>query len=137
MSKTSGAIEQDIFDLLRNSSLKNLISGNIYKSGMRPMDAQTEDIVVKFLTGRDYQIQDGMVNINAYVADIDNSSGKGTLVKNTRRCNEIADALNSFVKDNFIINEYKLELDEIIRTLETENEQHFVNCRVRFKRITF
>ena len=57
MEKTAKQIEKDVFRIMRNSELKNVIGGKFYRAGMRPKNAKTEDVVVKFLTGIDEQEQ--------------------------------------------------------------------------------
>ena len=72
MSLTAGQIESKVYELLKNSTLKNIIGGDVYLEGTRPNDSKSEDIVISFLTGRDGDIQTGIVVVNAYIPDIDN-----------------------------------------------------------------
>lgn len=136
MKKTAGQIEQDMFDMIKSSSICALISGGVYKEGMRPHDSKVEDIVVTFLTGIDGQIQSGVVVVNCYVPDMSNG---GTLkVKNIPRCTEIESELSLMAQSITIFNEYKIKQDKIIQTFsETEIQQHFVNLRLKFERTTF
>lgn len=136
MKKTAGQIEKDVFNLLKASELKTLINGGIYYNGTRPFDSRKEDIIITFLTGRNSQIQTGVVILNAYVSDIDNGGGK--FVKNKSRCDTLEDKLNKFIESNSLSSEYKMELDEIIKTLKEDGiNQHFVHTRIRFYRTTF
>lgn len=138
MRKTASQIESDVFDLLNASPLKTSISGKIYKEGVRPINAKTEDAVVIFDTGMDEQIQAGVVIINVYVPNIDNGANKGVLVKDITRCSEIELILNSFARSLSISNEYKFKLDKTIKAFEADEiGQYFVNCRLKFKRSTF
>ena len=57
MEKTEKQIEKDVFRIVKDSELKNVIGGSFYRAGMRPKNAMTEDVVVKFLTGIDGQEQ--------------------------------------------------------------------------------
>lgn len=134
--KTSGQIEQDIFNILKNSALKGIVKGSIYKKGTRPFNATTEDLVINFLTGKDYQIQTGIVNLNVYVQDINNGNS-GMLIKNVVRCNQIEQALMEFTESIRLSNEYFFERDETIHTLESENNERLVNCRLKYRRTTF
>lgn len=135
MKKTAGNIEKDFFNLLRASELKDFFAG-IYYNGTRPFNSQKEDLVITFLTGRNKQIQTGVVILNAYVPDVDNGNKK--YVKNKKRCDEIEFKLNSFIEANSLSDEYKIELDEIIKTLKEDGiDQHFVHCRIKFNRTTF
>jgi hypothetical protein len=138
MKKTGLQIESDVFALISNSSLKSFISGQIYKSDTRPINARTEDAVISFLAGIDGQLQVGVLNLNVFVPDIDNGGGDGFLVKNVARCQEIEEKINSIIQSMSISNEYYFELDKMIQTFSDEStNQHLVNSRIRFKRTTF
>ena len=45
MEKTEKQIEKDVFRIIRDSELKAVIDGVVYRDGMRPKNATTEDIV--------------------------------------------------------------------------------------------
>ena len=79
MEKTAKQIEKDVFRIMRDSELKNVIGGKFYRAGMRPKNAKTEDVVVKFLTGIDEQEQSGVVLVHVYVPNIQ-ASNDGELV---------------------------------------------------------
>ena len=53
--KTETEIERDFYRLVKASPLAAAISGSLYRKGMRPRNAQTEDIVVTFLSGEESQ----------------------------------------------------------------------------------
>lgn len=138
MKKTASQIESDVFGLLNSSSLKTTISGKIYKEGVRPIDAKTEDAVITFISGMDGQIQTGVLNVNVYIPGIDNGTNKGVLVKDVSRCTNIESVLNSIAHSLSISSEYKFQLDRIVQTFKVDEiEQYFVNCRLKFKRSTF
>ena len=130
MNLTSSDIEQGIFDLLQDTDLQALITGSIYKSGMRPFNSKSEDIVVTFLSGLSNQIQVGIVNINTYVPNI---AINGIDVKNTARCKEIETEIKNWLSELSDI-DYKIELDRTIQVFEqAEINQHFINTRIKFK----
>ncbi len=58
--KTEKQVERDFFTFIRESELGRGIRGTVYRPEMRPADADTEDLVVKFLAGLDEQIQSGV-----------------------------------------------------------------------------
>ena len=97
MTRTGQQVEDDIYELMQGSPLKSLISGEIYKYGMRPRDSEMEDAVVKFVTGLDDDIQTGVVVVNIYVPDVD-ARGDGVYVRNKQRCKAIAMKANEWVK---------------------------------------
>lgn len=130
MRKTGSQIEGDIYTLINNSAVKNAIEGSLYREGMRPINAETEDAVVSFLTGLDGEIQTGILNLNIYVSDIDSNTHK---VKDITRCTELESIANEFIQSLSITGDYKLELDNMIQTFKAEGiEQHFINCRIKF-----
>ncbi|MEI6752350.1 MAG: hypothetical protein WCK78_04210 [Paludibacter sp.] len=135
MRKTGGEIEEEVYDLIDKSTIKTNISGELYREGMRPLNAETEDAVVSFLTGLDGQIQTGVLNLNLYVPDIVSNN---LTVKNTSRCTELEKLVNSFIQSHSVSGDYYFELDKTIQTYKAEGiEQHFVNCRIKFQLSTF
>lgn len=136
MKKTGLQIQDDIFSMIDSSSLKQTISGKIYKGGMRPLNAKTEDAVVTFLTGFNSQIQTGVVNVNIYVPDITIGTD-GQLVCDITRCRTLEYAILQIV-EAIQASEYRIVPDNVIQTFNaTEINQHFINCRMKFERITF
>lgn len=127
-------IEQDVFDVV-SASLKSIIKGKTYRDGMRPVDAQTEDCVVAFLTGVDGQRQSGIVNVNIYVPNI-SVKCYSKKVKNIGRLNTLAHAVrDAFAKAE--TPEYELTTDSTPRTYEVSDiEQYFINFRISYKRIS-
>ena len=137
MSLTAGQIESKVYELLKNSTLKNIIGGDVYLEGTRPNDSKSEDIVISFLTGRDGDIQTGIVVVNAYIPDIDNGVNKGVKTKHTLRCRELEMALKSFADSISIFEDFKFKTDRTVQTFKEDNiQQHFVNLRLKFKRST-
>ena len=88
MAKTGKQIQGDIYRFLKNSTLAEQISGEVYRSGIRPRDSQQEDAVVTFTAGLPDQIQTGVVTINIYVPDID-FDDNGTWVEDGARTEEM------------------------------------------------
>lgn len=137
MKLTAGQIESKVYDLLSDSLLKTTIGGKIYKEDTRPVDSKNEDIVISFLSGRDDQIQSGIVVVNVYVPDIDNGVNKGVKIKNVSRCEELEQALNEFSESISIHEDFKFKTDRTIQTYKEDSiQQHFVNIRLKYKRST-
>lgn len=61
MIKTEIQVERDFYSFVKSSKLGKAIKGSVYRSDMRPADAKTEDLIVKFLAGLDEQVQSGVV----------------------------------------------------------------------------
>lgn len=135
MTKTEKHIERDFFEFVNKSELAKAITGKVYRKGMRPDNSDKEDIVVKFLSGTDEQVQSGIVVINVYVPDVVIRK-TGAKVENIGRVEELEELIISFVEDNDS-NEYDLSKDGTPKSLEAEGiEQHFIYARIKFKRIT-
>lgn len=133
-TKSSKKIERDIFRLLKESELAGIIDGRFYRDGMRPMDAQGEDAVVKFLTGTDGQEQNGIVLLHVYVTDKD-FYGNGALCEDIGRVetleDEIYDALQAIDST-----EYVIETDGTPQSFKSQdyNGQHYINARIKYRR---
>lgn len=134
MEKTAKQIELDIYRIIKNSDLGTAINGNIYRSGMRPTGATTEDAVVKFLTGIDEQEQSGVVIVNIYVPD---TMLYGDFVEDVSRVDELEDMVNE-VMSSLEDTEYWIEKDGTPHSFPAEGvKQHFINVRLRYRRKTF
>ena len=131
MRKTGLEIEADVYTLVKNSAVKTAILGSLYRDGMRPLNATTEDAVVSFLAGLDGEIQSGVLNLNIYTPDIVSKDFK---VKNITRLVALEAIANSFVQSLSISSDYIFELDKMIQTFKAEGiDQHFVNARIKFR----
>lgn len=134
MIKSEKNIERDLFRLIKASPLAEMVTGSVYRKDMRPDNSSKEDIVVKFLAGEEGQIQTGIVVVNIYVPDI-TSKQYSHPIENTKRVEEIEDAVIAFVRD-CKDNEYLYELDSSPISLSVQELfQHVVYSRIKYKRI--
>lgn len=134
-TKTEKRIERDFFEFVTKSELAKAVSGKVYRKGMRPPESDKEDIVVKFLSGIDEQIQSGIIVLNIYVPDTTIRS-TGAKVEDIKRVEELEELALSFIEENDST-EYELSKDGTPKSLEAEGiEQHFISVRIKFKRIT-
>lgn len=132
--KTENQIERDFYSFVKGSNLGKALLGGVYRPGMRPDDAKTEDLVIKFLAGIDEQVQSGVVIFNLYVPDIPYSDGR--MVKDMNRIGELEELILDFV-NNAGDTEYWLMTDVTPTTMRNEEiEQHFIYARIKFNRIT-
>lgn len=137
MEKTEKQIEKDVFRIIRDSELKAVIGGMVYRDGMRPKNATTEDIVVKFLTGIDGQEQSGVVLVHIYVPDIKSPSGDGELAPNITRIDLLEEKANSLLS-SLEDTEYLFEKDGTPRSYPAEGiDQQFINVRIKYRRKSF
>jgi hypothetical protein len=137
MTRTGQQVENDVYGLLKNSSLKSFINGEVYKYGMRPRDSKAEDAIVKFVTGLDDEIQTGVVVVNIYVPNID-AFENGVTVRNIARCAEIEIKATEWITSLTAgTTEYLFSLAQTIYTEEEpEINQHFVTVRIKFSLLT-
>ena len=132
---TEKQIERDFYSLISQSSLGAAIRGTIYRSEMRPRDAESEDIIIKFLSGLDGQIQQGVVILNVYVPDITMRSD-GRKVEDKQRVAELEELIVDFIENNGST-EYLIESDLTPTSmLNEELEQHLIYARLRFQRLS-
>lgn len=130
--KTAKEVQDDIYKIVKNSSLASSISGTVYKDGFRPRDSKKEDAVVVFITGTADQIQKGYVNVNVFVPDIV-QKGNGVYLENGKRTAEIEAVAKSLVQGLRGL-EYRFRLDKMISTFEEEDtHQHYINIPLYFE----
>ena len=134
MAKTSRQVEGDIFQLLRDSTLFTMISGDVYRAGYRPRDSRKEDAVVKFTTGIPDEIQTGVVTVNIFVPDID-PYGNGVQVEDGQRTEEIEKLADAWVESlTAEVSCYKFRLQQTIYTeAEPDINQHFIVVKLQYR----
>lgn len=132
--KTEIEVERDFYSFIVNGSLGNAIRGSVYRPDMRPANATTEDLIVKFLAGLDEQIQTGVVILNLYVPDTKNQDGR--LVRDAARIGILQKAIRSFVDDNDNT-EYWMETDGTPTSMKNEEiGQWCITARIHFRRLS-
>lgn len=132
--KTEIEVERDFYSFIKNGSLGNTIKGSVYRHDMRPANAKTEDLIVKFLAGLDEQIQTGVVILNIYVPDAKNTDGR--MVRDAARIGVLQAAIRDFVDKNDET-EYWMETDGTPTSMKNEEiGQWCVTARIHFRRIS-
>lgn len=132
MAKTETQIERHFYTIAK-TTLGNFIRGKVYRRGMRPDNAKTEDCIAKFLGGIDEQIQTGTVVLNVYVPYISYQDGRRG--EDLIRIEELEEYLNKSFSEiddtDFDISKettpQSYQMDEI--------EQTVIALRLRFKRL--
>ena len=134
MAKTSKQVQGDIYQLLKDSTLYTMISGEVYRQGYRPRDSRKEDAVVIFTTGLPNQIQTGVVTVNIFVPDIE-PYDNGVWVEDGERTERVERLAQEWV-DNLAteVSCYKFKLQQTIYTEEeAEIKQHFVVVKLKYE----
>ena len=68
--KTTMEVIDIVFDVLKNSSVKDSITGKIYKIS-RSANSNYEDIVINTLPINNSQLQECIANVNVFVPDVE------------------------------------------------------------------
>ena len=136
MQRTSKQVQRDVYDLLRNSSIANIISGGIYHAGTRPRDSRSEDAVVIFTGGIPGQIDEGVVTLNIYVDDIlPYGDDNGVRVEDMARTDQLEAAAAEWVASlTAAVSQYRFRLFQTIHTVaEPTINQHFVVVKLAYR----
>ena len=72
--KTSFYFRTLIYEILQNSPISAIITGNIY-NGNRPANSSKEDITLHYLSGINRPFQEATLLIHIYFADIESIDG--------------------------------------------------------------
>ena len=133
--KTEKQIEKDIFRIIKASPINTMIGGTLYRKGMRPRNAKTEDAVVAFLSGLDGQFQIGVVLLNIYVPMTQNASSDK--ITDISRVETLETAVKDFFDECSEVN-YLFELRETPYSEDLDEiEQTRINVRIHYTRTTF
>lgn len=137
MHKTHHQIQSDLYQLVLSSSLRTLVDGGVYLTGMRPRGSVAEDIVVAYVGGVAGEVQQAVAYINIYVADID-PWGNGVLVEDAERVQHLEAAAADFAATlTCAVSDYRITLYEPIHTVEVEEmRQHCVVLPLRLDYLT-
>ena len=135
--KTETEIEKDLYRLVKASALAETVTGSVYRRGMRPRNAKSEDIVITFVSGEESQEQNGIINVNIYTPML-SVSNNSNLVQNIRRCEDLERAIIDFV-EGIVSEEYVFELRSSPITLDDPEfiDQTTINSRIFYRRTTF
>lgn len=134
--KTGSEVEIFVYNLLRNSNIKTVISGDVYRDGYRPKNSQKEDVIVIFTAGLSNQIQTGVITVLTFVPDI--NIGSGVLAKNGAKTLQVEQWFSEWVKANRITTDYFFQNLDTINTVKDQdtNNQHFVSVKINYQRLT-
>lgn len=131
---TGKRVQSDVYSLLKHSTLSTMISGAVYRQGMRPKDSKQEDAIVIFTAGLPDQVQTGVVTVNIYVPDID-PYDNGLLVEDSERTEEVEGLAQQWVEGlTADRTNYLFRLQQTIFTeYEAEINQHFVVVKLAYE----
>ena len=121
-------LKDKVYALLKQKGVDLLISGRIYKD-KRPMNSPVEDILISVLDSGTAQVQEFIVNVNAYIPDVKRDD---EYIEDTPRLRSLAPdlgkALESFVADGYQISLSKQRIMEV-----QDANLHVINNRVNVR----
>jgi hypothetical protein len=141
MSKTGKQVQSDIIALLKNSVLAEAINGQIYRAtpedSYRPRDSKAEDILVIFTTGLPDQVETGVVAINIFFPD-EEDTDNGVMHEDGRRGEELEIKAAEWVESlTAAKSDYMFKLQQTIYTeAEPDIDQHFVVIKLNYRLLT-
>jgi len=94
------------------------------------IDPTKEYIVISVLTGQNGQFQTNVLNVNIYVPDINDGSGKK--VQNVSRIRTLSDLANDALNE-VIAGEYRFRLRKMPIFKVADFKQHAINCSIFFE----
>lgn len=132
MAKTETQIERDFYIIVKNT-IGPVIRGEVFRRGMRPDNAKTEDSILKFLGGVDDQIQTGTVVVNIYVPFIPYQDGRRG--EDLNRIAELEEAVNE-IFSHYEDTDYEIKTETTPASYPNEDiEQTIIAIRLKFKRL--
>lgn len=136
MNRTGTQVLADMYQYINGSALAEMVSGGVYYAGTRPRDSKLEDIVVGYLAGVPADLQQLIVNINIFVADIDPWQD-GVLTPNVARLKELEEAAAEWSHSlgvDTTDGKYQVSLYDNIHSGEAMGiGQHYVNVQLRLR----
>ena len=136
MNRTGTQALADVYQYIKGSALADMVSGGVYYAGTRPRDSKLEDIVVGYLAGVPADLQQLIVNINIFVADIDPWQN-GVLTPDVARLKEIEEAAAEWSNSLTVATtdgNYNVSLYDNIHSGEAAGiGQHYVNIQLRLR----
>lgn len=137
MIKTEYEFEQDFYDIVKRTEIAHQVNGDVYKSGLRPVDSTKEDVVVKITTVNAEQVQKGVVTITIYVPNIDGLPNSSRPVPNRARIGALQKACRNYRDEvaELLNGAYAgLQYETAIKTLELpDRKQSCISIKLEFK----
>lgn len=130
--KSDIQIKDDIYDLLKTSSLASSITGKICKRSKRPKGSEKEDVVISVIANMNGQMQEATVNVNIYVKDDFSSDGQNEepTIRLRTLCNLAKEVLEVGRGDGF---RFTLESQHVLAV--DDDAVHVINNRLNYKQV--
>jgi len=120
-----------LYQCIRNSTIPSIVTGGVYKY-QKPVNSESEDIVINSITTDGEMIQRGVNNINIHVPPmIVTISGLQQKVVNNARLTYLIEIITPILKEGFGT-KYNFWVDQM--SVITEDESWLLmNYRIKFK----
>jgi hypothetical protein len=124
-----------LFQVLWNSSLRNNISGSIYKY-KRPASSTKEDVVINSLPVNNLQLQTAVLNVNIHVPNVvaTLNGSQDNSIPNTKRLKAIVDEAIPMLKDRWA-QDYNFDIQQQNLFEDDNGTSHYINIRIDFYNI--
>jgi hypothetical protein len=130
---TAAEVLDIVYKILVDSSLKNEVTGGIYKLA-RPVGSEKEDVVTSSLPINTEEWQQCTINVNIYAPNINvNINGKVQQMPDTARLTELAAMAVAILKNN-ASDSYMIWLSNQ-SIIQDETNSYFINNRLELRAI--
>lgn len=133
--KTTLDLVDIIWDRLNSSPLKASITGKLYKH-RRPVNSQSEDVVINSLPVNNEQLQQAVANVNVHVPNLElqvNGAVDRSQPDHTRLKSLAALAIESL--QEVWEDDYTYDVQQQLLIEDPEAGDHYVNIRLEFYNI--
>lgn len=128
-------IKDDVWKIIKESSLLREVSGDLKKTSVRPKNSRSEDIIISVLANSTKQKQIAYVNVNIYVADdyIDGQSEENS-ARLRKLCNMSFDLFDNVRGKDFRLSLTDPNYECGQRVIESSgSSEHVVNNKVLYQ----
>ena len=130
--KSDIQIKDDIYNLLKSSSLASAVTGKICKRSKRPKGSEKEDVVISVIANMGGQMQEATVNVNVYVNDDFSADGQNEepTIRLRTLCEKAYETLEVGRGDGF---RFTLESQHVLAV--DDEAVHVINNRLNYKQV--
>ena len=135
--KTDIDIKNDIWRVIKKSTLFKEVTGELKKTSVRPKESRKEDIVISILANNIRQKQMAYVNVNIYVADnyVDGQNEENS-ERLRRLCNMAFSVFENVRGVDFRLSLTDPNFDCGQRVIESEGtSEHVINNKILYQTI--
>lgn len=130
---TSKDVLRYVYKLIKDSPLYESYAREVYYYGTEPRDAYNPGIVIRHVTGRSGDVQEGVVSIIIYSGSATAEYGSGIDVENVKLTRDIERKAQDWV-ESLPTGEYLFWSDDTIQTdYDPEAGLYFTSVRLKYR----